>query len=141
MVESVKKASEKLFSAMGGPYDSETVNRFKAIGDENADKIWQTDPVLMVGNIGITDNQSDMWDMLDRIIENRIATPNTILESHYSVLSKDKVLDVTKFEYYVTLKDSTVGPPLIGVQTTLWANINGEWKTQYHHQSWERKPE
>ncbi|MEA1887263.1 MAG: hypothetical protein U9N72_08650 [Bacteroidota bacterium] len=135
IVQAVQEASQGYWTAIGQTYDNESPGEIKKYFDENADIIWQTEPVAFVLNTSITNKQADWLEMFETIIMNRISTPCTILETYYSVISHDKVLEVIKGDASYMEKDSTVVGPFKYVNTALWANINGEWKMQFNHQS------
>jgi hypothetical protein len=135
IVQSVKKASQSYWTAIGETYDNETFSKVKKYFDENSYVIWQTNPVSFVLNTGITSTQADWLNQFEGIIGNRISTPCTISEAHYSVLNDKKVLEVIGGNASFMRKDSTVVGPFKFVNTALWANIDGEWKMQFTHQS------
>jgi len=137
IVQSVKKASQEFYSALGQTYDNETFNKVRKYFDENSDLIWQTDPVAFIFDADITYKQADWLKQFEAIIGSRISTPTTISKSHFSVLTDKKVLEVTNGNASFTTKDSTVVGPFKFVSTAIWANIDGEWKMQFVHQSTE----
>ena len=114
---------------------------FLKFWDENSDQIWQTDPASVVFNTSITKTGDEWMNAVKGMINNRIRTFPTILESHFSVLSDDKVLEVNKGDFTITRKDSTVSGPFTMVNTIVWADINGDWKMQFFHESTAKKSE
>ena len=140
IVQSVKKASQQFWS-MTQPYDTGTFRKISKLWDENSDQAWQTDPVAVVFNTGITKTSSEWLNNWETMVENRIATTPTILESHFSVLSKDKVLEVNTGDFTITRKDSTISGPFTMVNTIIWAKVNGDWKMQFFHESGAKKSE
>ena len=140
LVKAVKEKSQQFWS-MTQPYDTGTFRRVLKFWDENSDQAWQTDPVAVVFNTGITKTRAEWMDNWKSMIDTRISTVPTILETHFSVLSKDKVLEVNKGDFTITRKDSTVSGPFTMVNTIVWADINGDWKMQFFHESTAKKSE
>jgi hypothetical protein len=138
IVKAVKEKSEQFWSNTQ-PYDTGSFRKFAAFWDENSDKAWQTESVAVVFNTGLTKSSSEWLNNWKDMIDNRISTVATILESHFNVLGKDKVLEVNSGDYTVTGKDSTIYGPFKMVNTIIWANINGDWKMQFFHESWVKK--
>ena len=136
MVQAVKQASQEFWSLASQAYDTGFFNQALKFWDENSDQIWQTDPVAVVFDTSITETKDEWMSDWKAMIDNRIKTTPTILESHFSVLTKDKVLEVNKGDITVMEKDSTIYGPNTMVNTIVWANINGEWKMQFWHESW-----
>jgi len=141
LVQAVMKTSQQFWSMAQQPYDTGSFRAFLKYWDENSDQIWQTDPATVVFNTSITKTGEEWMNSLKGMINNRIRTFPTILESHFSALSNDKVLEVHKGDYTITMKDSTVSEPFTMVNTIVWANINGDWKMQFWHESWAKKSE
>ena len=141
IVQEVKQVSQEYWSLLKQPYGSTTYSESLKYMDENADQIWLTEPVSVIFNTAITMTQAEWLTNYKSMIDNRISTDVTVLESYYSVLSSDKVLEVIKGEYTITRKDSSVVGPFIMANTAIWTNINGDWKNQYWHSSYMLKEE
>lgn len=139
LIQAVKQKSKQYWSLMNQAYDNTTYNETLKYLDENADQIWQTDPVAIIFNTRITKSQSEWYSSFKGLMENRISTNITELDKYYSVLAHDKVLEVSTADYTVTRKDSTVSNPYTMVNTSVWANIDGDWKIQFTHNSWKIK--
>ena len=139
LVQSVKQASQEYWSFAKQPYNNTTSNETFKFMDEDADQRWQTDPVAVVFNTSITNTQAELKNSFKSLFDNRISSNPTILESYYSVLANDKVLEVIRGDYTITLKDSTVTDPFTMVNTTIWENTNGDWKIQFVHNSFRKK--
>ena len=141
IVQAVMKASQEYWSMAQQPYDTGSFRVFMKFIDDNSDQVWQTEPVAGIFNTSVTKTGAEWMDLLKGIIDNRIRTFPTILESHFSVLSNDKVLEVNEGDFTITRKDSTVSGPFSMVNTVIWANINGDWKMQFFHESTAKKSE
>jgi len=141
IVQAVKQASQEYWSIMASTYDSETYSKAINFIDENSDQIWQTEPVASVTGIRIRYKRSDSFENLKSMFDDRLESPTKINNAHYSVLSKNKVLEVMEGEFTVIRKDSTNVGTFAWIGTTLWANIDGEWKIQYAHNSYARQSE
>jgi hypothetical protein len=139
MVKAVQEKSQELYGVL--QYDTGTLRKVMAYYDENNEMEWQTDPVTFVDNTFIHKNRSDLVDSWRSLIDRRISTSSTIEESHYEVLSRDKVLEVCKGDFTNVRKDGTIAGPFTMVNTVIWIDRDGEWKIQYYHQSWGRKSE
>ena len=139
LVQAVKHTGQEYWTLMNQPYSNTTNDEAFKFMDENADQMWQTDPIAVIFNTGITNTQAEMKNNFKGMFDNRISTKSTLLESYYSVLANDKVLEVIRADYIITRKDSTVSDPLTMVNTSVWANINGEWKIQFSHSSFRKK--
>jgi hypothetical protein len=140
IVNAVKETSQQFYEKMREPNDPVTFrNVFMGFWDENAEYGWQTEPVVFVDNFQIRRNKSDMDIWLKNLTESRISTNPMITESHYEVLSNDKVLEVTKGDFTFIRKDSTIVGPIEMINTTIWTNKNGKWMIQFFHQSTRRK--
>jgi hypothetical protein len=135
IVQSVKKASQEFWSTLGQTYDNEIFNKVMKYYDENSDVMWQTDPVAFILNTSINYKQEDWLKQFEAVIGRRISTPCTVSESYYSVLTDKKVVEVINGTASVMYKDSTVVGPFKFVNTSIWGNIDGEWKMQFTHQS------
>ena len=141
IVESVKQASQECWSIASSTYDSETVNKFLKFYDESSDKVWQTEPVAEIFNVGLINKQVDSFANYKSMFDNRLSTPSNIHNRHYSVLSENKVLEVLEGDFTVIMRDSTNAGTFKWIGTYLWANIDGEWKIQYAHNSYARQSE
>ena len=141
LVQAVKQASQECWSICSSTYDSETCNKFLNFYDENSDKMWQTEPVAGIFNIGVINKQADSFANYKSMIDSRISTPVGVQKSHYAVLSDNKVLEVLEGEYSVISKDSTEFGPAVWVGTAIWGNVDGDWKMQFFHNSWKLKSE
>ena len=135
MVQAVKKASQDYWSIVSSTYDSETYNKRIKFFDESSDQMWQTEPVSRILNTTITSKQADVIDAYKSMTENRISVQIIIQRANYSVLSDKKVLEVIVGDGTGISKDSSVIGPSKFVNTAIWANIDGEWKMQFTHQS------
>ena len=139
MVQAVKEASQEYWATFNQTLNEQSFSTMKQYFDENSDRMWQTDPVAVILNTSVTNKQADWLDKLETTIENRISGSHNIVESHYSVLAEDKVLEIIKaVDATIVFKDSTVLGPFTWVNTAIWANIEGEWKIQFNHQSNDR---
>jgi hypothetical protein len=141
LVQDVMKTSQQFFALSAQPHDTGSFRNFIKFVDENADQSWQTDPVAAVDNITITKTMSEWIIHMKAVMDRRISTNPKILESHFFVLSKDKVIEVNKGDFAPIMTDSTVRGPFTMVNTIVWGNINGEWKMQFFHESTARKSE
>ena len=141
MVQAVKQASQKYQAIISGPYDNDSFNEAIKFIDENSDQIWQTEPVTSVTGIRVRYKRSDSFENLKSMFDNRLESPSKNNNAHYSVLSENKVLEVMEGEFTVIMKDSTNVGTFAWIGTTLWANIEGEWKIQYAHNSYARQSE
>lgn len=133
IVKAVKEISEP-FWGWNDKFEQEDM-KFLALYDENSDNAWQPDPVATVFNTSIIKTQAEWIEMWKEMIENRLAMNMSIVDSHFNVLSADKVLEVNKIDYTITTLDSIVHGPYIAVNTVLWVNIDGNWKMQFFHES------
>ncbi len=95
----------------------------------------------MVFNTEIIKTHSEWAKNLKQIIDERIATNPNVLESHFAVLSWDKVLEVNAGDFTIMTKDSIVHGPIAMVITLVWIKKNGDWKIQYFHESTGKKSE
>jgi cytochrome c556 len=102
LVKEVMKTSQQFWSMAGQPYGTGSFRNFVKFLDENADNAWQTDPVASVDNITITKTMSQRINNWKTLIDRRISSDPKILESHFPVLSRDKVLEVNKGDFTVT---------------------------------------
>jgi len=134
IVNAVKEISES-FWGWNGTLNQADVQKFLALYDENSDNAWQPDPVATVFNTDIITTQAEWMEMWKEIIADRLAMNMSIVDSHFNVLSADKVLEVNKIDYTVTTIDSIVHGPYMAVNTVLWVNIDGNWKMQFFHES------
>jgi len=134
IVKAVKEISEP-FWGWNGKFDQEDMSKFLALYDENSDNSWQPDPVATVFNTDIIKTQAEWVEMWQEMIKNRLAMNMSIVDSHFNVLSADKVLEVNKIDYTVTTIDSIVHGPYMAVNIVLWVNIDGNWKMQFFHES------
>ena len=141
MVQAVKQASQEYQAIISGPYDNDSYNEAIKFIDENSDLIWQTEPVTSLTGIRVRYKRSDSFENLKSMFDDRLESPTKINNAHYSVLSKNKVLEVMEGEFTVIMKDSTNVGTFAWIGTTLWANIDGEWKIQYAHNSYARQSE
>lgn len=141
MVQAVKQSSQEYWSILSDTYDNETYNRSIKFIDENSDKMWQTEPVAVIFNVNIINKQADSFATLESMIENRISSPVNMQKAHYSVLSDNKVLEVLEGDYSVIMKDSTESGPYAFVVTVIWANVDGDWKMQFNHNSYALRSE
>jgi len=135
MIEAVEKVSQNYWADIGKTYNNESIAQIKEYFDENSDSVWETESVALILNTGIFNKQASWLKLFEKILNDRISTPNKILESYYSVLSDEKVLEVIKGEASIIGKDSSVVGPFPFVNTAIWKNINNEWKIQFVHQS------
>jgi hypothetical protein len=140
ILKAVQRTSQQFWSYTQ-PYDTGSFRRFVKFWDENSDKIWQTEPVTVVFETDIIKTRSEWVKMWKDMIDQRISTVPIIHESHFSVLSSDKVLEVNKGDFTITGKDSVVYGPFTMVNTVLWTNTNGDWRMQYFHESSVKKSE
>ena len=141
IVQAVKEASQKNQAIISGPYDNDSFNKAIKFIDENSDQIWQTEPVTSVTGIRVRNKRSDGLASLKSMFDSRLSSPSNINNAHYSVLSENKVLEVLEGDFTVIMKDSTNVGTFAWIGTTLWANIEGEWKIQYAHNSYARQSE
>jgi hypothetical protein len=142
LVNAVKDKSHQYWSVtLNQPYDTGSFRKAMKFWDKNSDHIWQSDPVSAIFNTEITKAEADWETQLKKMIETRISTNPTILESHFAVLSNDVVLEVNKGDFTITGKDSVVYGPFTMVNTLIWVNKNGDWKMQFFHESTVKKPE
>jgi hypothetical protein len=137
MVQAVKQASTEYWNIVSQTYDDESLSNAKKYIDENSDQMWQTEPVASIIELSITNKRVDNLEGIKSMFERRISTPVEILETHYSVLSDDKVLEVHKGNFSELMRDSTFKGPFPYVATVIWTKINGEWKQQFVHYSLE----
>jgi hypothetical protein len=135
MVQAVKQASTEYWAVWSSTYDTGTVGKIKKYMDLNTDQLWQTNPVSVIIDTTITYKQADALASIVSAVQNRISSPTIVKESHYSVLSDEKVLEVLEGDITVIWKDSTVMGPLKYVMSNIWTNIDGEWKIQFLHNS------
>jgi len=141
MVQAVKQASQEYQSLISSIYDNETYNKSLKFIDENSDQMWQTEPVAIIYNLNIINKQAESLATLKSMFENRLSGIDNVQEAHYSVLSDNKVLEVIEGDFSIVFKDSTEGGPFNWVGTYIWANIEGEWKIQYAHNSYAQQSE
>jgi hypothetical protein len=146
LVNAVKDKSNQYWSllqsyTLNQPYDTGTFRKFMKFWDKNSDRLWQSDPVSVIFNTEITKTEADWEAKFKKMIETRISTNPTILESHFAVLSNDVVLEVNKGDFTITGKDSVVYGPFTMVNTQIWVNRNGDWKMQFFHESTAKKSE
>jgi len=134
IVKAVKEISEP-FWGWNDQFDQTDMSQILALYDENSDNAWQPDPVATVFNTDIITTQAEWMEMWKEIIADRLAMNMSIVDSHFNVLSADKVLEVNKIDYTVTTMDSIVHGPYTAVNTVLWVNIDGNWKMQFFHES------
>jgi hypothetical protein len=139
LMQAVKQKSKDYWALMNQPYDNTTYDETLKFLDENADKKWQTDPVAVIFNTRITNTQDEWYSYFKGLMDNRLSTSITELDKYYSVLAFDKVLEVSTADYFVTQKDSTVSDLYTMVNTSVWTNIDGEWKVQFTHNSFSKK--
>lgn len=142
MVQAVKQASQEYWALMSSTYNAETFSKIMKSIDENSDKMWQTEPVAAIFNLTVNNKRADDTSEGPKSwTENRISTPCSVQKDYYSVLSDNKVLEVIEGDYSVIMKDSTEFGPFAWVGTIIWANVDGVWKMQFNHNSWEPKSE
>ncbi|MFO7852172.1 MAG: hypothetical protein ACQERS_09340 [Bacteroidota bacterium] len=141
MVRDVKQASQEFVSIISSTYDNETYSKVLNFNDENSDKMWQTEPVAAIFNINVINKQAASFANLESWFENRISGVENIQKAHYSVLSDKKVLEVLEGDFSITWKDSTESGPFTWVGTNIWAKIDGGWKIQFVHNSFELQSE
>ena len=134
IVQAVKQTSQEYWAAISQTYDIESYSKVRKYFDEDSDQIWQSDPIALILNTGIINKQADWQIQLETMIGNRISTPVNVSEVYYTTLSDKKVFEVIKGEFSYMRKDSSVVGPITFVGTSIWANINGEWKLQFVHQ-------
>jgi hypothetical protein len=103
--------------------------------------MWQSNPAAMIYNLNIIKTRAQLNDAWGKSIESRTGTPVKILESYFSILSRDHVLEVNKADYTVVGKNGTTYGPFSMVNTIVWINRNGDWKMLHCHSSWEKKKE
>jgi predicted oxidoreductase (fatty acid repression mutant protein) len=135
IVQAVKQVSQELQSIMSSTYDSETYSKIIKFCDENSDRMWQAEPVAAIFNLDIISKQADNFANYESWFENRISGVDNVQKAHYSVLSDNKVLEVLEGDFSINMKDSTELGPFTWVGTNIWANIEGEWKMQFSHNS------
>ena len=141
IVKAVKERSQLFWVTNNQSYNSESMQKFMSLIDENCDQAWQTDPAMAVFNIGIIKFRTEVESFWKTAIESRNSTNVTIVEDYFAVLSKDKVLEVNKGDYTVAGKDSITYGPFSMVNTIVWVNKNGEWKMLHCHESYVAKEE
>ena len=141
IVETIKQTSDEFWSLWKEPYDSVYAENILKFMNQNFAETWQSEAVFASQGINLVKSLEDYQNSWETAITRRISTSFSNFESYYSVLSKNKVLEVTKEDYFVTRLDSTVGPLYNGITTIIWGRVDGEWKVQYMHLSWGRKPE
>jgi hypothetical protein len=134
LVKAVKEKSQQFWSNTQ-PYDTGSFRKFIKFWDDNSDGEWQTEPVAVIFNTGVTKTRAEWVNNWKKMIDSRISTNPTILESHFTVLAGDKVLEVNTGDFSITMKDSTVRGPYKMVNTIVWINRNGDWKMQFFHES------
>jgi len=138
IIQAIKVVSQERLSLLSSTYDNETFNKYRKFFDENSEQIWQTEPVSSVTGVRVTYKQGDSGGAM---FDNRLSTPSNIHNTHYSVLSENKVLEVLEGDFTIIMKDSTNAGTFKWIGTYLWANIDGEWKIQYSHSSYARQSE
>jgi hypothetical protein len=138
IVKAVQNKSLQFWS-YSQPYDTGSFRMFEKFWDENSDKIWQTEPIAVVFDTDYVKTHSEWISMWKEMIDTRISTVPVIHESHFAVLSTDKVLEVNKGDFTITGKDSVVYGPFTMVNTILWINTNGDWRMFYFHESSAKK--
>ena len=134
IVRTVKETSAKYWN-FNEKMDLNEMPKYFSMYDENSDSAWQTEPVSVVFNTQILNTHAEWADMYREMYEKRSAMNVSVVNSHFNVLSADKVLEVNKVDFTVTTKDSIVHGPYTGVNTILWVNIDGAWKMQFFHES------
>jgi hypothetical protein len=134
IVSAVKEISEP-FWGWNGTMDQTNITEFLAIYDENSDNAWQPEPVSVIFNTQIIKTHAEWIEMCKEMLESRSAMNMSIVDSHFNVLSADKVLEVNKVDYTITTRDSIVDGPFTAVNTILWVKVDGNWKMQFFHES------
>lgn len=141
LVQSLRAASEEYWSLGSVEYTSETYAKMMKFVDNHSDQLWQTDPVTFINNIYIINTNADFNATYESVIGSRYSTPMNILKAHYSVISDKKVLEVLEGDFSIVMKDGTVQGPMQFVITSLWSNIDGDWKLQFTHNSFAQQSE
>lgn len=141
MVQAVRQASKEYWAVWTNTYNNETFDKFMKYVDIKSDQMWQSEPVATIHNTDIIYKQADANKVAASMLENRISTPVNVQKAHYSVLSDNKVLEVLEANVSVIMKDSTVIGPLSWVASLIWANIDGDWKIQFLHSSYQPQSE
>jgi hypothetical protein len=141
MVQAVKQASQEYWAVWASTYDNETYNKFAKFIDVNSDQMWQTEPVATIFLTNIINKQDESLASAKSMLENRLSGTVDITNAYYSVLSNEKVLEVSDGGFSIIFKDSTESGPIKWVGTYIWANIDGEWKLQFGHNAYEPQSE
>jgi hypothetical protein len=137
MANQVRQTSQELWDLMGKPYDSTSLKQFMGFFSANYSNTWQDIPEqVLVLNTDIT-KLSDWEKDAQNIMDSRKQTDITMTEIHESVLSHEKVLQISRGDFSVILKNGSVSGPYTMANTILWGKEKEGWKILFWHQSWD----
>ena len=132
----VKKTSQQFWLLYNQPYDSGSLTKLMSFFDGNGVQVWQNEPAVVVFNVTLVKTLADLEKVWKEMLELRGSTNATLLNDYFTVLSKDKVLEVNEGDYTIKGKDGQTFGPYKMVNTIVWGNRNGEWKMLHFHESW-----
>ena len=75
------------------------------------------------------------------MLDARSSTNVKMLNSYFSILSENQVLEVNEGDYTLTGKDGKLFGPYRMVNSIVWVNRKGSWKMLHVHESWASRKE
>jgi hypothetical protein len=139
--QDVQETSQQFWALYNRTYDSGSLPKLLSFFDENCIQIWQTEPAAVIFNVTMVKTPADLEKVWKEMLELRSSTNVTMLDDYFTVLSKDKVLEVNEGDFTITGKDGKTFGPYRMVNSIIWGNNNGAWKMLHFHESWKNYKE
>jgi hypothetical protein len=141
VLEEVKAESNRMWTFFNSDFNEELNEKIFEFFEKDAEKLWQTTPVVASFNFELIRSNSEFEEMITEMNSTRIRNEITITDSHYLVLSEIHVLEVITADYFITSKEGEVFGPFQMVNDNLWQKKEGVWKVLHSHQTYRKKPQ